>query len=47
VRVKKFCADSSFSTKSIDIGFKPRFSLVDAVHKTVKYEYKKFLENKK
>ena len=47
VRVKKFCADSSFSTKSIDNGFKPRFSLVEAVIKTVKYEYEKFLGNKK
>lgn len=47
VRVKKFCSDSSFSTKAIDIGFKPRFSLVEAVRKTVKYEYEKFLGNKK
>lgn len=47
MRVRKFCSNSIFSTKSIEIGFKPRFSLVDSVHKTVKYEYKKFLENKK
>ena len=47
MRVRKFCSNSIFSTKSIEVGFKPRFSLVDAVHKTVKYEYEKFLGNKK
>lgn len=46
VRVKKFCADSRFGSKSIEAGFKPRFGLIDAVQKTVKYEYGNFLKYK-
>ena len=47
VRVRKFCSDSSFGSKSIEVGFKARFSLINAVQKTVQYEYKNFLKNKK
>jgi len=46
VRVKKFCADSRFSSKAIENGFEPRFSLIEAVQKTVLFEYKNFVKNK-
>jgi nucleoside-diphosphate-sugar epimerase len=47
VRVRKFCSNSIFSTKAVNAGFKPRFSLTDAVEKTVKYEYDLFVKRKK
>jgi nucleoside-diphosphate-sugar epimerase len=47
VRVRKFCSNSIFSTNAINSGFKPRFSLTDAVEKTVKYEYDNFIKKNK
>lgn len=39
IRIKKFCSDSQFDSSVSQTGFQPRFSLEDALKKTVKYEF--------
>jgi nucleoside-diphosphate-sugar epimerase len=39
IRVKKFCADTMFSTKVSESGFIPPYALADALEKTIKYEF--------
>ena len=39
IRIKKFCSDSQFNSSVSKTGFKPRYSLEDAIEKTVKYEF--------
>ncbi len=39
IRVKKFCADSMFSTNVASTGFSPPVSLSDALKRTVEYEF--------
>ena len=39
IRIKKFCSDSQFNSSVSKTGFQPRFSLEDAIEKTVKYEF--------
>jgi hypothetical protein len=44
IRVKKFCANSVYSSAVSKTGFVPPVNLVDAIERTVKYE---FLEDHK
>jgi len=44
IRVKKFCADSVYESAIHSTGFSPPISLIDAIEKTVRYE---FIENHK
>lgn len=46
LRIKKFCSNSRFSSKLNQSGFRPETSLVDAVTKTVKFEYENYLNGK-
>ena len=39
MRVRKFCADSVYTTASSDLGFLPPVALTDALEQTVKYEF--------
>ena len=43
IRIKKFCSDSQFNSSISKTGFQPRFSLEDAIKKTIKHE---FIDNK-
>ena len=43
IRIKKFCSDSQFNSSMSKTGFQPRFSLEDAIKKTIKHE---FIDNK-
>ena len=42
IRVRKFCADSTYCTAAERLGFSPPIALIDALEQTVKYE---FIEN--
>lgn len=44
VRVKKFCANSVYESAIVETGFVPPINLIDAIERTVKYE---FLEDHK
>ncbi len=44
IRVKKFCSNSCFNTSISKIGFIPPVSLMDALHRTIRYE---FIEKRK
>jgi nucleoside-diphosphate-sugar epimerase len=39
IRVKKFCADSVYESAISDTGFVPPINLIDAIEKTVSYEF--------
>jgi len=39
IRIKKFCSDTSFETSVSKIGFKSKYSIEDAIKKTVYYEF--------
>lgn len=39
IRVRKFCADSIYSTALSDFGFSPPIALTDALEQTIKYEF--------
>lgn len=39
IRIKKFCSDSSFSTKKADLGFEAPFSLEEGIANTLKSEF--------
>lgn len=45
IRVRKFCADSMYSTASSDLGFEPPVALADALERTVKHEFVEFRTN--
>lgn len=40
IRIKKFCANTSFNTSIAETGFKPLCSVEDAIIETVKFEFK-------
>lgn len=40
IRIKKFCANTSFNTSLAETGFKPLYSVEDAIIETVKFEFK-------
>jgi hypothetical protein len=44
IRVKKFCANSVYESAIAETGFMPPVNLIDAIERTVKYE---FLEDHK
>lgn len=39
IRIKKFCSDTSFETSVSKIGFKSKYSIEDAIKKTIDYEF--------
>jgi len=40
IRIKKFCANTSFNTSLAETGFKAPYSVEDAIIETVRYEFK-------
>ena len=47
IRIKKFCANSSFNTSAFQSGFKPPFSIKSGLKDTIKYEFLKKNKSKK
>jgi len=45
IRVRKFCADSMYTTTSSDLGFEPPVALANALERTVKHEFIEFRTN--
>ena len=41
IRIKKFCADTQFDTSIEETGYKPKVSLLDAISKTLLFEFRK------